>query len=437
MKTSVLEHKDFARVCRDLAWSEIASMPAMRAKLGVRARPLADLDWSSKGWALDSLACVQLATAAATWCNAFDTGFEDIFLAKRNAVDWAAAMRRVADSGGTHVTFSSAGSTGQRKHIRHQLALLMGEATAWANLLCRGREEREAKGKTSLEPDLEPNLEPDLEADFVVGRVVVLAPTHHIYGFIWGVLLPLALKVPVVDAELATLPELLPGDLLVAVPDQWAWLAKANHLTQLWPANVVGISSTSPLPSAVHQALTIAQRGQGIAPKSAVAQLLEIYGSSETGGLAWRDTAMQPYSLLEGRVRTSSDGVALQLESGALAELAVQDELVWVDQSKFHVLARLDHCVQVGGHNVSPTWVAEQLASHPCVEHATTRLSAHARPPRLKAFIVLKAPADPSGRAELENWATENLPWYANPCAFSYGLTLPRTSMGKLCDWPD
>ena len=107
---------------------------------------------------------MQLATAAATWCDAFETGFGGLFLAKRNAADWAIAMRRVSESGGKQLTFSTSGSTVVRKHIRHQLAILMDEARVWASLL----------GGDSGH----------IASDNLIKRVVVLAPTHHIYGFI-------------------------------------------------------------------------------------------------------------------------------------------------------------------------------------------------------------------------------------------------------------
>jgi 4-coumarate--CoA ligase len=113
--------------------------------------------------------------------------------------------------------------------------------------------------------------------------VVVLAPTHHIYGLIWGVLLPLVLNVHVVGADLDCLSEFQSGDLVVAVPDQWAYLAES---TRAWPAGVRGIFSTAPLAEAVHRKLTEKSAAGQAAP---LARLLQIYGSSETAGLAWRD----------------------------------------------------------------------------------------------------------------------------------------------------
>ena len=292
MQTSALEAHNLARVCRDLAWSEIACMPATAQRLGARCATSPALDWSAKGLALDSLACMQLATAAATWCNAFDTGYEDLFLAKRSIAGWAAAMQRVTQHGGRHLTFSSSGSTGTRKHIRHQLQVLMDEAHAWASLL------------RSEQRSCQQGLDVERQQGFTVHRVVVLAPTHHIYGFIWGILVPMALGVPAVDADLQTLPPLLPGDLVVAVPDQWAWLAKAQHLTAGWPSGVKGVSSTAPLPAYVHHLLTQEKAEQGQILKPPLAQLLHIYGSAETAGLGWRDDPQQPYTLATARLRT-------------------------------------------------------------------------------------------------------------------------------------
>lgn len=326
-------------------------------------------------------------------------------------------MRRVAELGGAHLTFSSSGSTGSRKHIRHQLKILMEEAQTWASLLSGER--------TGTRPD------------FLILRIVVLAPTHHIYGFIWGILLPVAMKLPAIDADLQSLPELLPGDLLVAVPDQWAWLAQSQHLTGAWPAAVKGVSSTAPLAPQIHRQLTVEKSGVGTIAKAPLAQLLHIYGSAETAGLAWRDDPEQPYALAGGRLRTPDGGIALNRPDEAPACLAVQDELEWVDEQRFRVVARLDHCVQVGGHNVSPAWVAAQLVSHPCVEHAAVRLCSQVKPHRLKAFIVLKHADQTNLQLQVEAWAVENLPWYASPRAFTYGEALPRSSMGKLCDWAD
>jgi hypothetical protein len=97
MSAFALTEADLLRVSRDLAYSDLAAMPGIKACLGPRisADPhAAPLSWTADLLDLDSLARMQLATAAATWCNAYDAGFEDLFLAKRTAADWAVVMRR-------------------------------------------------------------------------------------------------------------------------------------------------------------------------------------------------------------------------------------------------------------------------------------------------------------------------------------------------------
>ncbi len=396
---------ELLRVCRDLAWSEIAAMPAVRQSAGSRM-DAHTLNWSVSGLALDSLACMQLATAAATWCNAHDAGFEDLFLAKRQVGDWAHAMQRAREAGARHITFSSSGSTGARQHVRHREELLADEARAWALVL----------------------------RDFAaVQRVINLVPTHHIYGCIWGLLLPQALQVPVCDAELAALPELQPGDVIVAVPDQWAWLAEA---ARLWPAGVQGVSSTAPLAADVHRRL-VGDSADGRQPfRQTLARLIQVYGATETAGLAWRDGPDEPYTLAPGRARGADDGIALTWPDGSTTPLKVPDQLRWADARRFELLRRLDHSVQVAGHNVSPAWVEQQLRGHAAVQDAAVRLDDDPARPRLKAFVVPLRPEDLAQRAAFEAWVAQTLPWYAAFSSITYGQELPRNVMGKLSNWP-
>ena len=397
---------DLLRVCRDLAWSEMSAMPGIRCRLGPRlssSQAPESLDWSSDGLALDSLACMQLATAAAVWCNAYEAAFADLFLAKRNAKDWAESMQQARSAGASGVTFSTSGATGKPQHVRHTHDSLMDEAHAWAQVF--------------------------QASSFPVKRIVTLVPCHHIYGFIWGVLLPKALDVPVIEASHEALPGLLAGDLLVGVPDQWQWLAGTIHDVS---GPVQGVTSTAPMPDRLHQQLVAADA----ATPALLTRLMQIYGSTQTGGVAWRDRHDVPYTLAPGRHRSAGGGVELMLRGGALVPLGLQDEVRWTGPDQFDLLRRTDMCVQVGGHNVSLAWVREQLLAHPAVKDASVRLDTAALLPRLKAFVVLKSPADPCQEAGLQKWALDNLPWYAALSSISFGAELPRSSMGKPTDWP-
>ena len=83
---------------------------------------------------------MQLATAAAVWCNANDAGFEDICLAKRNTLDWAEGIRRARSAGASGLTFFTSGSTGKQQHIRHAEHSLMDEVPNLRRSACGGIE---------------------------------------------------------------------------------------------------------------------------------------------------------------------------------------------------------------------------------------------------------------------------------------------------------
>lgn len=416
-------------------------MPHVRSLIGSRLGEKSDYEaspfspvhshtWAAEDLNVDSLARMQLATAAATWCNAYDAGFEDLFLAKRCSSDWAKVMQRARTAGAAHFTFSSSGSTGVGKHIRHREDVLANEAMAWANIVNNAKNQ-------------------------IVERIVLLVPTNHIYGFIWGVLLPHALGKPVIEADLSTLPDLQTGDLIVAVPDQWAWLAQNAKTVKRWPQRVQGVSSTAPIPADIHSKLianiaieTIATTD--ILEKSSggrLSRLFQIYGSSETAGLAYRADPAAPYSLLPGRLRfvntalstAGESQIQLQLPNGIQTTMVVQDELKWVNDTDFELLRRNDYSVQVGGHNVSPDWVVAQLLKNPLVKEASVRLNTKQQPPKLKAFIVLNSENSHDDfavqQSELERWIADALPHYATFNAIAYGTELPKSATGKLSDW--
>jgi 4-coumarate--CoA ligase (photoactive yellow protein activation family) len=390
---------DLWRVLRDLVFSEVGRTPALAgwlSTLGTRSA-IAALDLGEAGLNADSLLRVQLATAVATQFNTFDVGLEDLLLAKTQVHDWIAILQRARAAGACDITFSSSGTTGQKKYLRHAEQTLWEEAQVWAKQLEH------------------------------VNRVVVMCPVHHIYGFIWGVLVPLVLKVPVVELDQTQSDQWRANDLVVAVPNQWDWLAP-KFARRTPPTGMVGISSTSPMSNGTRQLL----RDHG------PSQFFEIYGSSETAGIGARAIAKDHYELIACRVRQQDQVFMceprqltrpLELRSNALT---IQDELCWLSETRFELGHRNDGVVQIAGHNVSPDWVVQQITQHKLVKESSVRLDALATPPRLKAFVVLHEPAQTKN---FEQWLANQLPHYALPHKIDYGQHLPRNAIGKLSDW--
>jgi 4-coumarate--CoA ligase (photoactive yellow protein activation family) len=349
----------------------------------------------------DSLELLGMGTALAEALHLERGGVDERLLARPCLRDWAAAARDSLRTSDSEITFRTSGSAGSPKRCTHAHGLLWQETIELARLLPGRR------------------------------RVLSLVPGHHIYGFLFTVLLPRALGiVEVLDLRTATpatlLREARDGDLVVAHPGWWEQLAR---LAPRFPSGVVGVSSTAPCPDPLARELA-----------DAGLRLLQVYGSSETAGVGWREHAGAPYRLLPHWSRSGAPGELLRkLPGGAEARYPLQDKLEWEDERRFRPSGRIDGAVQVGGTNVFPSYVAEVLAMHPGVKEAAVRPMRPDEGSRLKAFVV---PAEASGEAGLASLRSELLGWCAarlstpeRPAAISFGARLPRQASGKPADW--
>jgi long-chain acyl-CoA synthetase len=215
---------------------------------------------------------------------------------------------------------------------------------------------------------------------------------------------------------------LQPGDLVVGHPDFWSQVAA---LAPALPQDVVGVSSGAPCPDATARALH--ERGL---------RLLQVYGSSETAGVGWRERAGEPYRLFSYWRRASRENTIERMLAGEPECFPLQDRLDWIDGEHFVPNGRIDQAVQVGGTNVFPAYVAEVLETHPGVAQCAVRLMRPDEGTRLKAFVVpVEGFAPAPLRAELASWLAERLTPAERPAAFSFGPALPRQPGGKPADW--
>lgn len=253
-----------------------------------------------------------------------------------------------------------------------------------------------------------------------VKSVISLVPLHHVFGFMFGILYPERCGASNTDAHfcppISVLRKLQSGSLVVATPYLWQLLAET---AQPMPPGLVGVTSGATMPRALWRKLL----------DLGVDTLTEVYGSTETAGIAWRQSPGAPFQLLPYLQRSASD----VLSPDASAPLEIQDHLTWVDDRNFHLEGRIDRAVQVAGVNVSPSKVAGVLKASELVQDAIVRLEGE----RLKAYVV---PADPGCNAtdlnnDLERIACDQLPAPARPMKYTFGAALPRNAMGKLSDW--
>lgn len=315
---------------------------------------------------------------------------------------------------GYMVCFHSSGTTGTPVAHRYSMAILLEEAQALAPLFT------------------------DCQ------RIVSVMPSHHIFGFVFSIILPKVLDVPVL--RLPPLPtvsffaNLRPADMVLAFPFFWQSLLillQQPHSDLYLPAQVSGISSTAPCPPEVIEGLSCLSRP--------LAHITEIYGSTETSGIGYRRNPHHPYTLLSvWRRLTQGKETVIQRVLPAGMEFPPQpmpDEMLWVDSTHFFPQKRKDYAVQVGGINVYPQQIAACIETHPAVQQCAVRLMQPEEGARLKAFIV---PDPILSQKEIKRifglsfrqWLAARLETAARPKSITLGSQLPRNSMGKLADWP-
>ncbi len=349
---------------------------------------------------IDSLERLKLATALAEAVRLERSGIDDNLLAEPTLGAWFDIVARGLDAYSAELIFRTSGSRGRPKWCPHLLAELEAEVDRLARLLPSG------------------------------GRVMSAVPSHHIYGFLFTILLPARLDALTVDVRAqapgALAGRLRAGDVVIGYPEFWSSFARTADGAL---RGVTGITSTAPCPPEVARGVTAA----------GLERLIEVYGSSETAGIGWRDAPEAAYALFDYWQRGDADDLLVRsLVSGARATVNVPDRLIWEDARHVRPAGRRDGAVQVGGTNVFPQHVRSVLEAHPEVASAAVRLMLPDEGERLKAFVVPREPdADVDAlRRDLDSWLAARLSSSEQPKSIVFGALLPAGALGKDADWP-
>jgi long-chain acyl-CoA synthetase len=230
-----------------------------RGEAAIPAAPWTDDFWlDGRGLAADSIERVDLAAALYEACHAEASGVLDSARLGGQFGSWLDLAAQSFARGPQTMVFFSSGSTAAPKRLVHAVSALDAEIESLLALIGARR------------------------------RVLIAVPTHHIYGFLFGIRLPEALGAQPIALHGVTPQALIaraqPGDLIVSQPRTWATLANS---TVSFPRDVIGLSSTERLDEHLFAELTA--RG--------LSRLIDVYGSSETAGIGWRDTT-GPYALM-------------------------------------------------------------------------------------------------------------------------------------------
>lgn len=271
-----------------------------------------------------------------------------------------------------------------------------------------------------------------------LGQACVLGSVacQHIYGLLFRLLWPLCAGRPVHSRALP-----FPEDLQLVSLSQphFVWVASPALLKRMgdnldWPAlsRVKQVfSSGGALPAEAAQAL---HDRLGQWPT-------EIYGSSETGGIGWRqgDTPWQPFTGVElsldeaGALRIASP----YLPAGHIEQSADAAEIG--DDGRFVLRGRLDRIVKLEEKRISLPMIEQALVNHDWVADARLGVVQEGR-----AYLGALLALSPTGVHALRNQGrrtvTDTLRRYladhceaiALPRRWRLLLELPYSSQGKL-----
>jgi acyl-coenzyme A synthetase/AMP-(fatty) acid ligase len=181
---------------------------------------------------------------------------------------------------------ATSGSTGQIKLIQKNYSQILAEAEFW-------------KG----------SFQETLGWSWTDERFLVTVPLCHLYGLIWGYVLPrlLGAKIHCLRPSEATTDDFLPSDFLIAIP---FFLAEWHRHAFPLPKRILTSGSKFPVP--------LAQEFR----KVGKVDIREIYGSSETGAIGVRNPMWKARFTLLPMVEAKVE------EHGSELTLAVKSQFV-------------------------------------------------------------------------------------------------------------
>lgn len=301
--------------------------------------------------------------------------------------DWASHIADLIGRSLTRFSFAAAGRDSESEATIHAADEVFSDAAAAANLLYGRR------------------------------RLISLVSPHGFLGFIVTVLTPNLQHIPAIDARGMPPDELQKtlafGDVVVATPTLWRYMMREGVAA---PDNAMG-----------------ALFGEAMTPdlaadmrKAGFGAIRELYGSTENGLIAWRDSPSEAFVLFD-HWRRQGEALARATPSGALRDVAPMDALEWTGEVTFRLGGRRDGAVQVGAVNVFPDRIAAIIRSHPSVEDCRIKVARHSGGVnRLIARIALNLETPPTEQTarELDAWCRAQLRPEERPRIYNFEASL-------------
>ncbi|MCG8569573.1 MAG: acyl--CoA ligase [Spirochaetes bacterium] len=264
-------------------------------------------------------------------------------------------------------------------------------------------------------------------------------PLYHIYGLLFGLLLPLQANKPVVlDYKFTpgTIGELLlvkEITVFISIPTYYQKFIDLDYLSDLKNIRIL-VSSSAPLPLEISQKFYHHQL-----------PITEIYGSTETGGIASRNSAVSPYWKpfsyvnIMSSFQDSKNPQSLIIDSPAIS-IAYQptegyntDDLVeFNEQQQFKLVGRNNRFVKIAGKRLDLDYVKEQYLQYCLKESGIIHSEEELFVGVHQELVFLIQEFQPvKDIARIKRELRKILPGYAIP-RFIIEEKIPRNKMSKI-----
>lgn len=278
---------------------------------------------------------------------------------------------------------------------------------------------RDSETEAAIHAAAEVFLDAAATANLLYGRrrLISLVAPHGLLGFEVTVLTPNLQYIPVIDAR-GMAPDTLSGtlrfgDVVVATPTLWRYMMREGVKA---PDNAMGVL----FGEAMTPELASEMR------KAGFGAIRELYGSTETGLIAWRDSPTEPFTLFE-HWRRKDDVLTRTTPSGETRDVVPMDALDWVSDISFRLGPRRDGAIQVGAVNVFPQRIADTIRQHEAVEDCRIRVVRHTGGVnRIVARIILHADSAPTETTarDIDAWCRKQLRPEERPRIYNFELSL-------------
>ncbi|MFT2091823.1 AMP-binding protein [Paraglaciecola sp. 2405UD69-4] len=272
---------------------------------------------------------------------------------------------------------------------------------------------------------------------------VSTVPHQHIYGLLYKILWP-------INKGHAFVPQ------AYEYPEQMATQIAADSCMAATiissPAQLQRMVADNPLAAVKAKVRNIFSSGGPLDANKNVAlqqalqcQLIEVFGSTETGGIGWRarqslsDEDWHVFNEVKISYQQGSDLLAISSSYISEPLYNADDRVQILDDYRFRVLGRADSVVKIEEKRVSLDEVQNRLKQHPFIDDAFVVVIGTERR-KLAALIVLNE----EGNQASQGWKKMELDklfkgflsnWYEAvlvPKKYRYPIELPYNARGKL-----